>query len=264
MPKPLTKRRKRDGRLYRRPPEIEAVIDALLVLPRTAIITRLAHRDARIEGYIPSEALVHLLRETRTDNGTAYFDLLYRELLRRIARVLPQPEIRGADGKPVRDARLESVRDAVRDRFVECLLEDRLRPGTDLDIFECRFGYAVVKMREKAWARHYREIARLHPKTVEQLEISIESGDREFAGLRDRFFSDPTSRILLYAEIDILPHPDRRILTMLIAGFQIESDKADVKTITGEIGCDCKTVWNKRDAFVARMRGKLDGGESDD
>ena len=48
---------------------------------------------------------------------------------------------------------------------------------------------------------------------------------------------------------------------MLIAGFPIESTKLGVKTITDEIGCDCKTVWNRRDAFVERIRAKLHGGE---
>lgn len=260
MAKPLTNR-KRDGSLYRRPPEINDAIDQALLLARADVIAGLARRTATDPKYIPSEVLVHLLRETRTDNDLSYFNILYRELLRRIGRALPQSDTYSIDGKAATDERLERVRESVLKRFEEAVVEDRYRPGQELDIFECRFSYTIEKMREKAWEIHYRETARRHTKTVEMLEISIDSGEREFAGLRDRFFADPTSRILLYAEIDSLPHPDRRILQMLIEGFLIESTKPGVKTITGEVGCDCKTVWNRRDAFVERMRAKLDGGE---
>jgi hypothetical protein len=258
MAKPLTNRR-RDGGLYTRPPEIDAEIEALLILPRVSIVTRLACRSAADPDHISSEALLHLLRETRADNGLDYFNTLYRELLRRIGRALPQSDTYSVEGKAATDERLERVRDAVLKRFEGAVVEDRYRAGMELDIFECRFNYTIEKMREKAWAKHYREAARRHTKTVEMLEISIDSGEQEFASLRDRFFSDSTSRILLYAEIDSLPHPDRRILQMLIEGFPVESSKPGLKTITGEVGCDCKTVWNRRGAFVERMCSKLDG-----
>jgi hypothetical protein len=260
MAKPLTNR-KRDGSLYCRPAEINGAIDQALLLARADVLAGLACRSATDPDYIPSEVLVHLLRETRTDNDLGYFNILYRELLRRIGRALPQSNTYSVEGKAATDERLEQVREAVLQRFEDAVVEDRYRPGKELDIFECRFNYTVEKMREKAWERHYREAARRHPKTVEMLEISIDSGDREFASLRDRFFADPTSRILLYAEIDSLPHPDRRILQMLVAGFPIESTKPGMKSITGDVGCDCKTIWNRRDAFVERMRTKLDGGE---
>jgi len=260
MPKPLTNRR-RDGQIYCRPPEIDAAIDAMLVLSRTSILVRLACRNATDLDYIPSEALVHLLRDARADNDQGYFTALYCELIRRIARALPQPHIRSVDGKLAKDVRLEEVRNAVLQRFDDCVVEDRYRPGTALDIFEFRFSYTIEKMREKAWKRRYRESVRRHPKTVEMLEMSVDSGDREFAGLRDKLFSDPTSRILLYAEIDSLPEPDRRMFQMLVADFPIESNKPGEISITGTIGCDCKTVWNRRKAFIERMRAKLDGGE---
>lgn len=261
MPKPLTNRR-RDGQLYRRPPEINIAVDAALALPRASIVGRLMSRSAVSPDYLPSEVLVHLMRETRSDNDQSFFTSLYRELVRRIACGLPQPHTHTVDGKAATDVRLERVRDAVMKRFEDSIVEDRYRPGTDLDIFECRFDYTIEKMREKAWRHHYREASRQHPKTVEMLEISIDSGEREFAGLRDKFFADPTSRILLYAEIDSLPDPDRRILQMLVQDFPIESKKLGEISITGTIGCDCKTVWNRRKAFVDRMRAKLDGGNA--
>jgi hypothetical protein len=260
MAKPLTKRKKSDGRLYRRPHEIETAIDTLLSLPRSMIVERLSIRNARDEGYISSECLMHLSRETRTDNGGTYFETLYRELARRIAQVLPNPDTRTTDGQIATDSRLEKVRDEVLQQFEDWVLEDRLQPDTCLDIFECKFNFAVEKLRDRAWGKFYRESAHRHPKTVEMLEISIESGDREFASLRERFFSDPTSRILLYAAIDSLPDPDRRMLQMLIEDFPIESKKPGEVSISGQLGCDPKTVQNRRAAFIREMQERFSGG----
>ena len=68
MAEPLTNRRKRDGSLYERPIAIESAVDALLVYPRATILARLEVRNTRNAEYIPSEAVMHLLRETRADN----------------------------------------------------------------------------------------------------------------------------------------------------------------------------------------------------
>jgi hypothetical protein len=260
MAKPLTNRRKRDGSLYERPIEIESAVDALLVYPRATILARLEVRNTRDAEYIPSEAVMHLLRETRADNDKSYFNTLYEELVRRVGRVLPNPDTRTSDGKPATDARLEKVREEVLQRFEDWVLEDHLRPDTCLDIFECKFNFSVEKLRDRAWGKHYREVSRRHPKTVEMLELSIESGDREFASLRERFFSDPTSRIQLYAAIDSLPDPDRRMLQMLIEDFPIESKKPGEVSISGTLGCDPKTVQNRRAAFIREMQERFAGG----
>ena len=260
MAKQLTNRRKSDGRLYERPIEIETALDPLLLLPRSIIVEHLAIRNARDPKHIPSEALMHLLRETSADNDQTYFVTLYRELARRIARVLPTPNTQTSEGKIATDTRLEKVRDDVLQRFEDWVLEDRQRPDTYLDIFECKFNYAVEKLRDRAWRKFYRETAHRHTKTVEMLEISIESGDREFANLREKFFSDPTSRILLYAAIDSLPDPDRRMLQMLIADFPIESKKPGEVSISGELRCDPKTVQNRRSTFIRDMQERFCGG----
>lgn len=257
MARPLTNRRKSDGRLYERPAEIESAIDALLLLPRETIVARLVVREARDIDYIPSEAIIHLLRETRADNSDSYFNSLYRELVRRVARLLPSSDLRTGDGKGATDARLEKVRDEVLQRLEDWVLEDRLRPDTCLDIFECKFNFAVGKLQDRAWVRFYREAARHHTKTVEMLEISIESGDREFASFREKFFPDPTSRIQLYGAIDRLPDPDRRMMQMLIADFPIESKKPGEMSISGELCCDPKTVQNRRAAFIRDMQERF-------
>jgi hypothetical protein len=125
MVTPLTKIRKSDGRVYERPVEIECALEHLDLLPRTEILGRLAIRDRTSPDYLPSECLVYLIRNTRTDNNAAYFDVLYGELLRRIVRALPKVEERAADGRDGVSVSREQIRDEVRGRFENWLVEDR-------------------------------------------------------------------------------------------------------------------------------------------
>lgn len=258
MATPLTKRRKRDQSLYTRPAEIEASIDRLLATPRAEILERLLVRSRTDPDHIPSEAIIHLIRATRSDNDHAYFDALYAELLRRIARVLPRAEERTSDGRDGKNVSREQVRDDVADKFTEALAEDLNHQGDALDIFECRFDYAVDKLRSSAWRRLGTERDRRDIKTVEELSLAVENGDKEFLALRDKLFSDPTSRIRLHAMIDSLQDKDRRIMQMLIADFTIHSTNPDEVTISGVLGCDESTVRNRRNAFIKAMRAVVD------
>src|SRR5437879_3199639 len=61
MAKPLLKRHS-DGKLYTRRLEIEAAIDAALLLDVDAILDRADLRDRRSPAYLPSECLVYLIR----------------------------------------------------------------------------------------------------------------------------------------------------------------------------------------------------------
>jgi hypothetical protein len=254
MVTPLTKIRKSDGRVYERPVEIECALEHLDLLPRTEILGRLAIRDRTSPDYLPSECLVYLIRNTRTDNNAAYFDVLYGELLRRIVRALPKVEERAADGRDGVSVSREQIRDEVRGRFENWLVEDRANLSDALDIFECRFDFAVARTRERAWRRLGSETTRRHPKTVEALTDSLEAGGKEFAGLHSRLSSDPTSRMRLHAMIDNLPDTHRRIIQMLIADFPIDSKKEGEVSIRSVLDCDEKTVRNRRDAFVRDMR----------
>jgi hypothetical protein len=181
MVSPLTKIRKRDKKIYERPAEIEQAIAALLEKPRAEVRSLLSIRSRKDPDYVPSECLVHLIRATRSDNDQAYFDALYGELLRRIVRVLPKPEERSSDGKEATNAQREQVRDDVCDRFTAWLAADRREPGDTLDIFECRFDYAVAKARDGAWRRLGTDSSRRHSKTVEELSGGARQGGRDLA-----------------------------------------------------------------------------------
>lgn len=254
MATPLTRIRERDKRPYTRPVEVEAAIDRLLTWPRGDVLRALAIRSRTAGDYVPSEAIVHLIRAANADDDPLYFDALYAELLRRIERALPPAEERTADGHSGRNVSREQVRDDVVDKFNAVLAEDLNHRDDRLDIFECRFDYTIDKLRRSAWRRLGTERSRRDIKTVEELSLAVENGDREFLALRDKLFSDPTSRIRLHAMIDSLQDRDRTIMQMLIADFTIHSTNPDAVTISSVLGCDESTVRNRRDAFIKAMR----------
>jgi hypothetical protein len=62
---PLRKRRK-NGDVYKRLPEIEAEMVEIRALTREEISSRCAIQDPESAGYLPSECLLHLVREHRS------------------------------------------------------------------------------------------------------------------------------------------------------------------------------------------------------
>lgn len=86
MAKPLTKR-KLDGTLYFRPPEVEANIDGAIDQPLEALQSRL-HATKTAPNYLKSECLVHLLRRAIEREDDARITAVHETLARRIDRTL--------------------------------------------------------------------------------------------------------------------------------------------------------------------------------
>src|SRR4051794_21043484 len=68
MARPLLKTKEHDGTLYKRLPEIEAAIDAALTQDLETLCRRAKIRDKRATDYLPSECLVHLIRDAHRHN----------------------------------------------------------------------------------------------------------------------------------------------------------------------------------------------------
>lgn len=259
MPTPLT-RRQPDGRLYERPPPIESALSGILALSRDEVIERSRIRDPANPHFIPAECLVHLLRRTRFDNSDAYFERLYKALMDRVDQALPRAEIQ--KGKTVyEDLTRAQIRDQVRNKLQEMLLQDRATPSDRLDFFEARFSLGIARLRATAREKAWREANR-----SETLEADPESGDlsvevERAAGSLDpeasQLLDDPDYRLRLDAAIDALPPHQRRILEMLRAGMPIDSTEPGVTSIRQVLGCAEKTVRNRRDAAIRSLRTAL-------
>lgn len=261
---PLQKR-KDDGKgvLYSRRPEVEEEIAALEPLSRDELIERCAVRSRRDPSYVRSETVLYFLRSTRGDNSSALFDRLFRILSARVLAALPRVD--SADGR-TSNATNSDIRDAVYGRFVELLASDRQEYDDRLDFFESQFDSALAALRiaaqRKAWREEKRQTPiEFDPETQEPSQ-EVEQAYAEFKRKLDINFDDADFRSRLDAAIDTLPKEQIGVIQMLLLDFQIDSKDPAVMTIAKALGCDEKTVRNRRDRAVERLQAILFPGEN--
>lgn len=159
MPRALNKMTK-GGASYRRPPQIEASIDHALGQEFEEQLRRAKIRDPADPAYMPSECLLHLVREARLSGNTHAVNRLLPPLLtrceNRLKRTIP-------DSWP--DA--QGLREEVLQAFCELLARvGTNHDATALDFFECKFnkGLAILRYRrlrrENNRGKLFRDIGR--------------------------------------------------------------------------------------------------------
>ena len=256
---PPLRKRTEEGVLYARPVEIEKIIAGTIELPFEEFITRAKHKNRNHPDYLPSEVLVHRIRETRYNNTDEQFNALYSELYKRVIRSCASAVTR-AGGETREIGKLLDVREFVIERFVTLVVKDRGSYIEKLDIFEVRFDRAVMMLRKSAFRKMSQRDNPIGP-----LEYD-ESGDvpldveESLALLNPRLMTpeeEVTYRFKVRRAIDSLPEMERRVIDMLEAGIAIESNNPVEPSIAGVLGCTPKTVRNRRDRAVQRIRETL-------
>ena len=261
MPQPLRKK-KEGGSLYARSPDVAASIDALLVLGRDDLLERCKISDSRHPDFVKSECILHFVRLAKTDNDDVHFEELFKILRTRVLRALPAVERFSEEGTNVSvQASAVQIRDEVLFRFHELLCLDRADYDERLDYFEIRFDGAIANLRRTARKRAWRDANRSDSLTYDD-ETSEPSKEVEDALARLHPLStskmdDPAYRLRLDAAIDSLPADQRRVIEMLLQGFQIESDDPEVMTIVKVLGCVEKTARNRRDKALKTLQAAL-------
>lgn len=265
MVEPLA-RKTREGVRYRRRPEVENALGALLGMSREKVLAALAVRDHLSEHYVQSECIVHVIRRTRFDNNQHYFEQLYRELMRRIDAVLPRaPGERHGSTENVHAA---NVRDAVRDAFNAKLAADMSEPGPGLDYFEIMFADAIAALRSSAGRKAGREAARSEP--IEQDDetnepsLAVERAMGSLDVIDGLLSDDPIYRSRVAAAIDALPNKQRGVIEMMLQDMPLDSSDDEVLSIRKVLGVTEKTVRNRRDAALDSIRRTLGIGGADD
>ncbi|MDA9451088.1 hypothetical protein XI01_30930 [Bradyrhizobium sp. CCBAU 21360] len=263
MPVPLRKTVP-DGTLYQRRLDVEKRLDGLLQLSRSELGDRCKINDPGDPDYLPPECLLHLVRTCRSDNSDRFFEMTFRALRQRLLARLPNPDIAGqADGKALASQRNLKIREYVMDRFMTMLMTDRAGYDDRLDYFEVNFDGAIATLRLDGRKKAFREEKRSEPMTYDdettELNAEIEEAAAAQNPLSDSKLDDPAYRSRLYAAIDSLPDDQRRVIDLLLRGYQIDSKEPGVQTIAQIIGCVEQTVRNRRNrAYVAirRMLGE--------
>jgi hypothetical protein len=88
MAQPLTKIKEDDGTLYTRFPEIEVAVEAALGHDLDRLGSRATIRDRKSPDYLPSECLVHLIRDAHRRGDESRRDRLLVALLERCHAIL--------------------------------------------------------------------------------------------------------------------------------------------------------------------------------
>src|SRR5438270_5098424 len=146
---PLRKRRP-DGILYSRPGEVEQTLVALLGLQLRELAERSRIMDPEHPDYLPSECVLYFVR--RLDFGDEAFRELFVVLRQRVLLAVPVAARRVAGTAQLAEKAGElEIRDRVLQKFQEMLCGDR-KGGYDerLDCFECRFNFALARLRSTA------------------------------------------------------------------------------------------------------------------
>jgi hypothetical protein len=193
MPRALNKMTK-GGAGYQRPPEIAAGIDAALKLDLNEQLRRADIGDPTDPDYMPSECLLHLLREARLTGDKRAVDRLLPPLLarfeRRLKRTIP-------DSWP--DA--QGLRDEVLQAFCELLARvGSNHDATALDIFECKFNKGLAALR---YRRLRRENSRDETGDVPEIR-GFDTPDDEAAGI---------AACIRQLEKDGVPQRDQAVLS---------------------------------------------------
>ncbi|WP_375461441.1 RNA polymerase sigma factor [uncultured Enterovirga sp.] len=252
-----------DGRPYTRMAEVEDEIARLAELPFDELVERGRISIRSHPQFVRPETLMHFLRGTRRDNRDQRFDALFRLVLRRLLLALPQCErVVGED--TFVDSALSDVEDRVRGRFLELVTLDRAG-GDRMDFFEVHFDEAIAKLRLKAaktvGGRARRSAALEGDARTGELPEVVERAAGSFDEPDDAFLSDPIFRKRLYPEIDHLKPEQKKVITMQLANIQTHSSDPSVSTISKALGCDERTVRNRRRDAIVALRKALGLGE---
>lgn len=245
MPEPLKKRRK-NGVLYERPPEIEAWLTKLETVEDTERLRQFSALSKGSSGYVPSEALVYFLRRAWADGIHGDFKTIYCILMKRIERSL-----RSA----ISDSRMagaQGVREEIFDEFAERVAKDCKGHAGLLDFYEIRFDKAFAAFRTSA-------LRKIGPSAIDTVPLGTDEDDglkisAEVEAAAADFLSgdlseidDPAFRLELTAAIDCLPDDQKQVIGLLLQGFPIDSMDNNTVTIARLLQCDERTIRNRRD-----------------
>lgn len=242
MVQPLTKC-KEDGTRYTRPPEIEARLQALLQADLPTIQVQALEEGWASPDFIPSECLVHLVRQAIKNQDEPTTSTLLPILLER-GKANLVVKIKDADFPNAGD-----LREEVLGQLAELFAEDQAgSPTNDLDFFEVRFNSAFFSLR----AGVIRD-ERLRKKELTQFPISRGEDGMEDSGEvpSGKEFSIPATQFEVAEKHEILegifslPENERdAILLHFYCHMEVESKDPKKATVARYFGVSGRTVRN--------------------
>ena len=251
-----------DGTLYSRGARLEANLAELYSLCDEDLFERCKITDRSQVGYVPSECLLTLVRDSRQNNSDARFERLYSNLIARVMSALPR--IKGGTVGP-QSLFNANVRDRALDRFLELLVSDRNAYIETLDFYEIRFDLGIKRLRQAALRSEYKHLEGRVPLEYDnetgELSAEVENAAGTLEPFEELEKNDPIFRSHFNAAINALPEEQRRTIQMLRLGFTRHSDDPQVETIAKVLGVTAKSVWNYERRAIKSLRDVLQCGD---
>jgi len=255
MPPPLTKTNV-NGERYRRQTGVDKLIDEVDTLDRAAQLARFSITNRHDPAYLPSEVLLHAIRATRQDNRDSHFEALFRILLARVEAssrsAISTSQYRNAD----------EIRAEIASRFATTIAQDRTQGGDRLDIFEVVFDKALAALRVDVLRKLGPERLKTDPisdANTGEPTAAVEQAAEAFLGQSREKFDDAAFRSDLAAAIDRLPDDEKTVIGLMLKGIPIDGKDLGAVTIAKLLGCTEKTVRNRRDRAIVKLRKALAG-----
>jgi len=262
LAEPLKKRKDADGELYCRRDGIEALIDQLEELPRDELIERMCIASPTHPHFLPSECVLYFVRRSKRDKSSRQFELTYKALIARVERAATVAgSFHSTDGKRVITARAAKIIEAVVFAFMVKLTKDLSGYNDGLDYFEINFANAVKMLRSTARRKVDTEENRLQPLSYNDEEVispEVEKAAGSFQPFEPEKFDDPGYRSALGVAIKELPQKEREVVLLMLKGYPIDSNDHNTTTIKGVLECAEKTVRNRRDRALAKLRNAME------
>jgi RNA polymerase sigma factor (sigma-70 family) len=252
MVRPLTRCRK-DGRRYERPPEIEAKIAVALRQPLPVVIERAAIGDRTAENYLPTECLVHLVRDARRRDDQRKVNDLIPLIFNRCERIVGAKLSRDRYDNP------DPVVDEALERLGEVFAIDSTENDKHkLDFYEIAFKKAVLALCINALNKELKHAA-------ETVSLTSRSDDDD-SGAHDSLMAQIDKLKVLSTEdngeapqklraaVEKLP-PDEREAIVLVyyLGHEVESNDKTKETAATICGVSGRTIFSR----LARAYKKL-------
>jgi hypothetical protein len=250
----------RSGKLYLRPKEILAKLEEITLLPRREIAVRCQILEPENPKYVPSECLVYLVREYRSQPMDECSEVLFKTLLERFEKGI----LKFGSELAATESLVESnIRDEAVSKFLVLLGQDRtVEYQTRLDFFEVRFNKCVAGIRYETKRKLYPEANRHRPMEFEEdgePSVEFELAARGYTPFGPEELEDPDYGANLDQAIDELPPIQKTIVVMWRNGVKIESKEPDAVTISGTLKKTPKTIAKHRDLAFAKLKKTLKG-----
>ena len=250
-----------DGKLYKRVEYIEAKLVELALLSSNDLIARCKIRRRDDTKYVPSECLLYFVRVSPMDSSESHAEQLYKLLVERVLRGLPNAE--NADG--TLSLSKSEIREKAFHRFVVLLARDRKCYSEKLDYFEIRFDGALANLRRDAQEQVWRDENRSTSLEIDdetgELSLEVERAGGSFDSFNVVELDTDDYRSRLNAAIETLPQGQRRIVEMIRQGIPIDSKRAGAMTIAKALKKSEKTIRTHRDKAYAALRDVLTRGD---